>query len=319
MLAYLVFAMAATSIAHRPHLGGYILSYTHIWLRIAACFALMIAARVVWVLVRERPERALPHALAVIAEACPPRAAAGMALFLSTFVFMGAFTTVKTALPNITSFWADPALTALDRAVHLGHDPWRLLQPLLGHPFVTRLIEIVYMPVWAAMVSTMLAWMCIFCQDERLRRRFLVAFLAAWIINGTWLAGLFLSGGPVYSAELVGDSRPFSGLLAYLSEVSSGPHSAVELQRALWATYTAGDDGFGAGISAFPSLHVTMATLMTLAGWSIRRGLGLAFGAFGAVILAGSVHLAWHYAVDGYAAIALTVLIWRMADSSVQP
>ncbi|MFB2351546.1 hypothetical protein, partial [Priestia megaterium] len=82
-----------------------------------------------------------PHALAVIAEACPPRAAAGMALFLSTFVFMGAFTTVKTALPNITSFWADPALTALDRAVHLGHDPWRLLQPLLGHPFVTRLIE----------------------------------------------------------------------------------------------------------------------------------------------------------------------------------
>lgn len=31
------------------------------------------------------------------------------------------------------------------------------------------------------------------------------------------------------------------------------------------------------------------------------------------MILVGSVHLAWHYAVDGYAAIALALTCWRLA------
>ena len=60
-------------------------------------------------------------------------------------------------------------------------------------------------------------------------------------------------------------------------------------------------------------MHVASATLFALA----MRHLGrLAFAAglvFWAMILAGSIVLAWHYAVDGYAATLIAVLVWRLA------
>ncbi|AZI35430.1 hypothetical protein NT2_09_00850 [Caenibius tardaugens NBRC 16725] len=43
-----------------------------------------------------------------------------------------------------------------------------------------------------------------------------------------------------------------------------------------------------------------------------RRGL------FFAIILIGSVHLAYHYAVDGYAAIIATAIIWIVAGRAAR-
>jgi hypothetical protein len=43
------------------------------------------------------------------------------------------------------------------------------------------------------------------------------------------------------------------------------------------------------------------------------RFAGLYFGIFTVIILIGSVHLAYHYAVDGYVSIAATWLIWLAA------
>ena len=67
------------------------------------------------------------------------------------------------------------------------------------------------------------------------------------------------------------------------------------------------------GISAMPSILVASSVLFALVAWRANRVLGWIFWAYAAAVMLGSVHLAWHYALDGYLGAALTVLIWRLA------
>ncbi len=61
-----------------------------------------------------------------------------------------------------------------------------------------------------------------------------------------------------------------------------------------------------------PSIHVSSALLFALVWWRLNRVIGILVGVFSAVILLGSVHLGYHYAIDGYVAIPLTWLIWHV-------
>jgi hypothetical protein len=56
-----------------------------------------------------------------------------------------------------------------------------------------------------------------------------------------------------------------------------------------------------------------MAVLMALVGFRVNRIVGWAYAAFAVLVMVGSVHLAWHYAIDGYLAAALTIVIWWVA------
>lgn len=90
----------------------------------------------------------------------------------------------------------------------------------------------------------------------------------------------------------------------------SFPVWSLHAQEMLWETYEKGGIGFGSGISAMPSLHVSMVFLFALVGWRTGRVLGIAFTVFAVFIVIGSVHIGWHYAIDDYAAIMGTWLIW---------
>ena len=70
------------------------------------------------------------------------------------------------------------------------------------------------------------------------------------------------------------------------------------------------------------SLHSTptpqgggIAVLLAIFGWRKSHRLGFALSAFAAIILVGSVHLAWHYAVDGLAAIVIAFACWATAGA----
>jgi hypothetical protein len=80
---------------------------------------------------------------------------------------------------------------------------------------------------------------------------------------------------------------------------------AVKVQDGLWQAHLAGTYDLGRGISAMPSIHVSAAVLFALLAWRVDRRLGIAFTIYAAVIMIGSVHLAWHYAIDGYLSVAL--------------
>ena len=99
-------------------------------------------------------------------------------------------------------------------------------------------------------------------------------------------------------------------VLEFLAHGASSPGSSAYCQAYLWTLNTIGQTGLGSGISAFPSVHVALATLNALFAREYSRRLGIVAFAYAALIEVSSVYLGWHYAIDGYAAAIATVLIY---------
>jgi membrane-associated phospholipid phosphatase len=62
-----------------------------------------------------------------------------------------------------------------------------------------------------------------------------------------------------------------------------------------------------------PSVHVGIALWVALVCRAFVPRLQVVGWAFFAAIIVGSVHLGWHYAVDGLASILIAGLAWRAA------
>ncbi len=234
-----------------------------------------------------------------------------------------AFSLVKALIPAIHPFSLDPFFHQLDRMLHFGYDPWALLQPILGYPAVTWAIDVLY-ALWFFVTYFALLLQITSTKDRRLRLRFLLSSVLAWTLLGSLGAFLLSSAGPCYFGAIVGSPDPYAPLMTYLrdtvqnAQLSIFGHElssqlvAVRVQDFLWDGYKEGAGGFGQGISAAPSMHVAstwlVARMLQAHG---RRWLAICGWSFFAVILVGSVHLGWHYAVDGYIAIAGAWIIWR--------
>jgi hypothetical protein len=157
-----------------------------------------------------------------------------------------------------------------------------------------------------------LFWQTFSTRDPRLRMQFMLTFVLSWSLLGSLMATLLSSGGPVYYGRLTGLPDPFVPLMTYLYDANEvATLWVLNVHEKLWESYITGAFDFGAGISAMPSMHVSSAVLFALLGWRVNRTLGIALTLFATVVMIGSVHLAWHYAIDGYLSIVLTWMIWR--------
>ena len=237
------------------------------------------------------------------------RAAAAAVPILLLPLFAGIFTSFKVTIPEMAPFSWDPALMRLDLAMHGGFHPWALLQPILGHPLVTSAISYLY-NLWFAM------WLVVYWQMFRvnnrvLRMQFLLSFVLAWIVLGSIGAFYLSSAGPVYYGAVVDGPNPYAGLMAYLND-SHGVYRnwSIIAQDYLWQIYQSGNAHLGGGISAMPSLHVGVALLVYLLARHFGRLFAWLAGVYLLIIIVGSIHLGWHYAVDSYVSIIGTLLIW---------
>ncbi|WP_422371134.1 phosphatase PAP2 family protein [Hoeflea sp.] len=231
--------------------------------------------------------------------------AAGMILMAGITVFQGTFTTIKTALPQLWGgFPHDRVQADIDAMLFLGTDPWRLFQAVGGNWVVRTLVEFNYNVIWFALCYGLLFFVATSPLADGVRTRYLAMFLFTWIVCGNILAGLFLSAGPAFYGEVTGDHLRFADQLAFLAE-SQWRHSAAFYQSYLWGLYESGRPGIGSGISAFPSVHVALVMMNALFAFEVSRRWGLAALAYVALVLASSVYLGWHYAIDGLASIAV--------------
>jgi len=229
------------------------------------------------------------------------------------------FTTLnqwRTSIPAVHPFAFDERLASLDRALHLGVDPWRVTHAALGG-IGTSVVELVYSAGWGLGNALLVAAAAI-APWSHWRRRVLCAYALMHVVLGTIVALVVSSAGPVYAPDLPSAAATTHGF-DVLRELLWGRHSPIpltaHLQQQLWLDYV---HGSGFGISAFPSLHVASAALVALAlrargGWAFAAAI-----AFVVVIQVGSVHLGWHYAVDGYASIGAMIALWWVAGRLAQ-
>lgn len=239
-------------------------------------------------------------------------------------LFLSAFTSFKSMIPEVRPFSFDPLLSSLDSTLHGGQAPWELTHALFGSPGLTVAINAAY-NFWF-----FLMWVFVFAQlirvktavQRRDRMQFFVTFVLTWGMIGSVLAFLLSSAGPCYFGRIVTDmADPYAPLFTRLRAIDQAFDAAgsywgvwaLGTQQTLWELYQGSETHIGSGISAMPSMHVAIATLMALAAFRIRRWLGWVMAGYAAIIQIGSVHLGWHYALDGYLSVLLTILLWRLA------
>lgn len=244
--------------------------------------------------------------------ASPQRALAALIPIVLLPFFSSAFTAFKVAIPQLAPFTWDPLLMQLDLTLHGGVQPWEALQPVLGHPVLTSAISYLY-NLWQGLLL-IVYWQMFRLKDRERRMQFLLAFVLAWIVLGSGGAYVFSSAGPCFYGNVVDGSNPYGPMMTYLHDAHGQYQNwGIIAQDYLWQIYQNGQAHLGGGISAMPSLHVAVALLVFLLMRPYGPRIAGLFGAYVVVIVVGSVHLGWHYAVDGYVGLAGGWLAWRVA------
>ena len=230
-------------------------------------------------------------------------------LFIAVSLFIAGFGVLKGAIAILHPFAWDQAFLSWDKAIHFGTAPHIWLQPILNSPKAVLFFNVAYNLWFFIIISSLLiAGANMSC--NRNHRSYLTAFMLTWLIAGFFIATVFSSAGPCFYFK-AGFGTDYQDLMGALNAANeSGLIWALPTQDTLWEGFT-GERVGSAGISAFPSLHVATTVLIALYASSFNRIAGIIAWTFAAIIMVGSVVLAWHYAVDGYAGAIITLVIWK--------
>jgi len=249
-----------------------------------------------------------------------PALAAGSLLPIVVMpVLMGSFGTLKMLMPRARDFTWDDWLASADKLLFLGYQPWQFTHAVFGSAYLTHLLDLAY-AMWVALLFTAVLFYALLAPRYE-RARFFLAFAGSWLLIGVLGAYVFASAGPCYAAQIGAVSAPdFAPLMDRLKAIHEGgtPLAAYKWQGVLWANHVQQRYGFAMGISAMPSMHNAITVLFALSLARAARPIRIAAWAFVAIIFIGSIHLGWHYAVDGIAAGLMMWGLWAAAGAFLE-
>ncbi|EGA68205.1 membrane-associated phospholipid phosphatase [Vibrio sinaloensis DSM 21326] len=239
-------------------------------------------------------------------------------LVLALNLTFSCYTYLKSIIPDIKPFQYDLLFYHLDNWLHFGTDPWQLTHQWFSSIYSTFVINFLY-NLWFLLMWGSVLFFIVRRDIARLRNQYLVTFMASWLFIGGISATLLSSAGPCYSHLVDSELNHYLPLMDRLMQQSISletkglpPLWALDVQDMLWLKYLGRESGVGSGISAMPSMHVSIAVLMALGAYQLNRKLGYLMWLYVVAIQIGSVHLAWHYAIDGYLSIVLTLILWKL-------
>lgn len=251
------------------------------------------------------------------------RICSAFVLLTAMSIFISSFSTMKSLIPLIHPFEYDHLFHDIDFWLLGGNEPWYLVHSIVDSPYLISAINYCY-KIWFFLLWGTLSYFLLVSHSE-VRSRYLLSWILCWTILGMIIAMILSCAGPAFTARLDVSNHDYDALMQLLHQHSSWLESqdstgvmALKTQDALWQSYANGKEMLGSGISAMPSMHVSMAVLMTLGMNAVNRKLGLVFGIFAVIIFIGSFSLGWHYLVDGLVSAPVTVLIWVVSGRIVQ-
>ena len=222
------------------------------------------------------------------------------------------FSSIKSSIPIIISFWADPYFVDLDRVLFLGILPHEFFGFLYENDSAIIVLNFSY-HLWAIFVVLFMFFISL-TSNNKIRFQVLHTSVLAWFIAGNWMAVLLASVGPVYYEYFFDGNMLYSPMMEHLEVINekTGKVWALSAQRMLLSAYNNPESPIS-GISAMPSMHVVFAFIIAFAAMKVSRLAAIAGYLFAFLILVGSVVLGWHYAVDGIAGVLAAIVFWKVS------
>ena len=293
-----------------PSLGG-VVANAQIFGMFVVILACADAGRELY---RHRPDSPVAHLKARYSTPGFKRAVfAGLPMLSVAIVLLPFFSKMKSAIPLFNDYNWDEAFIQWDRAIFFGYDAWEVMQPVLGFPIVTAFLALLYQ-LWFMLLYPGVLFFAFGKIESGLRRQFFLTYVLSWTLIGGAMATWLASVGPVFVGPMFGDPR-FDDQMAYLYGANEQiPIMVLPVQEMLLEWYANAEDGLGSGITAMPSMHCAIAFLYWIAVRRIHSGWGAFFGVFFFITWISSVHLAYHYAVDGLVSLLAVAAIWWVSQ-----
>lgn len=225
------------------------------------------------------------------------------------------FTVYKGSAIGANGYGFDATFISWDQAIFGGYHAWEWTHSIFSTPEATKWIDFLYHPAFYPMLIGF--FYCTVAHSyKELRHTYIVSYLASFLIIGMIMANALHSAGPVFDGVFYGDGSTFAPLIdRRIEQLSgeSGPVTSAALINYLSTLNQNGEIRMGAGISAMPSMHIVLVLLWLFPAWHLNKYLGVLLAFYTAIIWVGSVHLGWHYFVDGLVSLVVVSVIWRIA------